>query len=160
MSTDLKLTPKQERLFYVYHLIDPRDGSVFYVGKGKGDRINHHERDARNGVLGNPEKEFKISDIVSAGLKIEKKKIKFFSDENDAYNYETLEIERLGIENLTNMAKGRVDQDKKARTLANRFIIKMKSAWPHLSRKRFYQSWLLVDEMNEILEVLDGKSHA
>lgn len=28
--------------FYVYVLIDPRDNKIFYVGKGKGDRINHH----------------------------------------------------------------------------------------------------------------------
>lgn len=28
--------------FYVYRLIDPRDGSTFYVGKGKGNRVFAH----------------------------------------------------------------------------------------------------------------------
>lgn len=27
---------------YVYKLIDPRDGKVFYVGKGKGNRVFSH----------------------------------------------------------------------------------------------------------------------
>lgn len=25
--------------FYVYHLVDPRNDKVFYVGKGKGHRV-------------------------------------------------------------------------------------------------------------------------
>ncbi len=28
--------------YYVYRLIDPRDGQTFYVGKGKNDRIYAH----------------------------------------------------------------------------------------------------------------------
>lgn len=28
--------------FYVYRLIDPRNGDTFYVGKGKGNRVFHH----------------------------------------------------------------------------------------------------------------------
>ena len=28
--------------FYVYHLIDPRNGETFYVGKGKGNRVFAH----------------------------------------------------------------------------------------------------------------------
>ena len=27
---------------YVYCLIDPRDGNIFYVGKGVGNRVFHH----------------------------------------------------------------------------------------------------------------------
>ncbi len=32
--------------YYVYALSDPRNGRVFYIGKGIGDRINAHTRDA------------------------------------------------------------------------------------------------------------------
>lgn len=28
--------------FYVYRLIDPRNGNTFYVGKGKGNRVFAH----------------------------------------------------------------------------------------------------------------------
>ena len=43
-----KFSPEihQELGSYVYKLIDPRDGSVFYVGKGKGDRVFAHIRAA------------------------------------------------------------------------------------------------------------------
>ena len=31
--------------FYVYRLIDPRNGETFYVGKGKGNRVFAHAAD-------------------------------------------------------------------------------------------------------------------
>jgi hypothetical protein len=31
---------------YVYRLIDPRNGHTFYVGKGKGNRVFQHCRNA------------------------------------------------------------------------------------------------------------------
>ena len=36
----------EEARFYVYELIDPRDGKVFYIGKGQGRRIYGHEAEA------------------------------------------------------------------------------------------------------------------
>ncbi len=33
---------------YVYRLIDPRNGETFYVGKGKGNRVFAHVKDAEN----------------------------------------------------------------------------------------------------------------
>jgi hypothetical protein len=38
----------QDKLgYYVYRLIDPRNGQTFYVGKGKGNRIFEHFRDVK-----------------------------------------------------------------------------------------------------------------
>jgi hypothetical protein len=34
--------------WYVYRLIDPRNGETFYVGKGKGDRVFSHARGGAN----------------------------------------------------------------------------------------------------------------
>jgi hypothetical protein len=36
--------------WYVYELIDPRTNRPFYVGKGSGNRIDHHEKEADKGV--------------------------------------------------------------------------------------------------------------
>lgn len=33
--------------YYVYVLVDPRDGAIFYVGKGLGDRMFNHNRCAQ-----------------------------------------------------------------------------------------------------------------
>src|SRR5665213_701629 len=63
-----------ERLkWYVYRLIDPRNGETFYVGKGKGDRIFQHVK----GALASSEDEDaanlkfqRIKDIGAAGLEV------------------------------------------------------------------------------------------
>ncbi len=34
----------QQLKWYVYRLIDPRDGETFYVGKGQGNRVFHHAK--------------------------------------------------------------------------------------------------------------------
>lgn len=55
--------------FYVYALIDPRDGEVFYVGKGKGARMHDHTRAARKGRKdANELKKARIRSILDAGL--------------------------------------------------------------------------------------------
>lgn len=39
----------QQRLgYYVYQLIDPTNGKVFYIGKGKGDRVLSHIKEEAN----------------------------------------------------------------------------------------------------------------
>ena len=45
--------------YYVYRLIDPRNGETFYVGKGKGNRVFQHMR----GALENDSVSQKISTI-------------------------------------------------------------------------------------------------
>ena len=59
-----------ERLgFYVYRLIDPRNGETFYVGKGSGSRVLQHVQNA----IGNAEPSDKIEvirEIRDAGLPV------------------------------------------------------------------------------------------
>lgn len=90
--------------FYVYELIDPRNGSVFYVGKGQGDRINQHEYEAKNGRVS--DKYDTIRAIIQNGLYVVKRKVAQFEDEVSAYAFEALHMESFKKGDLTNKAAG------------------------------------------------------
>jgi hypothetical protein len=57
--------------YYVYVLIDPQDGQIFYVGKGTGDRPSSHDREARLTLEPGKSKKKteRIQHITAAGLK-------------------------------------------------------------------------------------------
>ncbi len=90
--------------FYVYHLVDPRDGATFYVGKGTRERDAAHEREAGSGSA-HPKCD-RIRAIWEAGHQVERRRVAFFADEKAAYDFEAQEIERIGLENLTNQIPG------------------------------------------------------
>lgn len=137
--------------YYVYHLIDPRDGSVFYVGKGTGDRYKHHERDAARLRFANSEKEWRIHDIWSCGEKVRRKKVKEFSSESAALDFERPEIDRIGIENLTNISNGGEPAANKAQKRAMAFIEKHTRALPLLDENYKMIAKGLIEEMKENL---------
>lgn len=88
--------------YYVYELVDPRNGEVFYVGKGCGNRIDAHEREAEKGV--SSKKCNKIRKIWASNLAVNKRKVAYFFDESDAYAFEDARIREYGKSNLCNVA--------------------------------------------------------
>ena len=91
-------------MFYVYNLIDPRDNSVFYIGKGKGNRMYKHEKYTLNNKLPNGNKSLfdKIKEIKMNNLDIIYKKVFETDDETLAYQFENKLINEVGIDNLCN----------------------------------------------------------
>jgi uncharacterized protein len=89
--------------YYVYLYVDPRDGKVFYIGKGKGERCLDHlfEDDDHPKVK-------RIREIFAAGLE---PRIELLAHglrtEQEAYNIEAAAIGLLGLENLTNRVVGK-----------------------------------------------------
>lgn len=55
--------------YYVYFLADTKDGKIFYVGKGKGDRVKHHVKDVLKGKVCNVAKNRRIKAILKTGRK-------------------------------------------------------------------------------------------
>lgn len=92
------------RRFYVYELIDPRDGAVFYVGKGCGARVDEHEREARRGV--DHPKNDRIRDIWAAGRQVEKRIVQTFGTEAAAFRRERKLIAQYGQDALCNIHSG------------------------------------------------------
>jgi hypothetical protein len=90
--------------WYVYELIDPRIDKPFYVGKGTGSRIDHHEKEAAKGVCSR--KCNLIRELHKNNLVVGKKKIAFFNDEEEAYAFEESHIASIGLKNLTNVMPG------------------------------------------------------
>lgn len=91
--------------WYVYTLVDPRDGNVFYVGKGCGKRVHAHERDALKASEWS-RKVSRIREIWSFDMDVEHGFSAYFWDEQAAYDHETDLIDEIGLCNLTNVLPG------------------------------------------------------
>jgi len=62
---------KQKINYYVYRLIDPRNGETFYVGKGKNDRVFQHiQEKIDENQDSNDLKLRRIREIKGSGLKV------------------------------------------------------------------------------------------
>ena len=88
--------------YYVYLYSHPETGEVFYVGKGKGNRVFHHLDEQRESAKVNMIKEIRSQgmepriEILIHGLE----------DEATALRVESSIIDLMGIDNLTNKQSG------------------------------------------------------
>lgn len=100
----------QEQLqYYVYRLIDPRDGQTFYIGKGCGNRIFAHVNGALKGYWEKDEDDVsakiqQIREIHQAGLSVIHIIQRFGLTENEAFEVEAALIDCFP--GLTNLKKG------------------------------------------------------
>lgn len=97
--------------FYVYRLIDPRNGETFYVGKGLRNRVFNHVEDA----LERPEatdKLDRIREIHKTGAEVRYEIIRHGLDENTAFEVEGALIDVLGMELLANRVSGHGIDDR------------------------------------------------
>ncbi len=106
--------------FYVYAYIDPRDESVFYIGKGVGARATDHLFDQAES-----EKVVRINSIIAAGFE---PRIDILAhqlrDDLESSRVEASLIELIGVEKLTNIVRGRFSSGYPRRTLDD-FIMEL-----------------------------------
>lgn len=92
--------------FYVYALVDPDNGEIFYVGKASGDRPFDHMKP----LAGEGKKADAIAKIRSRGrgaepfVHILRHGLK---DDFTAEEVEAAIIDTIGLENLTNLCRGK-----------------------------------------------------
>lgn len=87
--------------FYVYEFAYS-DGTVFYVGKGSGDRIQSHLYDARSKRPNVSRVALTIRAIWQRGEKVIIRKVYNNISDQEATDLETEVIERYGYEHLVN----------------------------------------------------------
>lgn len=92
---------------YVYELVDPRDGSTFYVGKGTGNRYSNHANWLETATIKNNRKlYFKIKKLNFLGLDILYNFPYQDKTDEEAFDLETELIDFHGLKNLCNLRGG------------------------------------------------------
>lgn len=118
-STLYELSKDKSKKYYVYCLVDPIDKSVFYIGKGTGNRVFDHEKFALGLICSSDFIESyevtelkieRIKKIYDSGNKCEKYIISYRLTENEALASESTLINYFKIlrndEKLTNKIRG------------------------------------------------------
>lgn len=100
------MATRNARRYYVYTLSDPSDGSIFYVGKGSGNRVHRHEAECRLGVITNPAKHQRIRAIMQRGQSVQADIVADSLSEAEAYKEERRLIGKIGLASLTNARPG------------------------------------------------------
>jgi len=95
-------------MYYVYLLKSPKNNKVFYVGKGKGNRMKRHSQLAKQDKISNNNIFLfrKIKNILKEYDDVKYEIVFETDDERTAYEKEQEIIERFGIQNLCNMTSG------------------------------------------------------
>lgn len=95
--------------YYVYGLIDPRDNTIFYIGKGSGNRIFQHEQENLKHPDRKKLKLDRIAQIHEQGLEVRKIIINDQLTETEAFASEASLINiynYFSSDQLTNVVQG------------------------------------------------------
>lgn len=114
---------QEELKYYVYCLVDPRDERIFYIGKGRGNRVFAHAYAALESEEKGTDKLDKIREIITAGYKVRHYIIRHKLTEEDALTVESVLIDFLTYQDfnteslLTNIVSGHHQWDEGIKTV-------------------------------------------
>lgn len=148
---------ENDNRWYVYLYIDPIDKAVFYVGKGKENRVFDHLADRSE-----KEKTKRIEAIRSQGLEPEIDILADDLDEETSFRIESAVIDVIGKENLTNIQHGHFKQrcpiisSRRVREEAiirhNVIVIIINKYFPKYFKNGVYNS-SKVEDMNKLFAI-------
>lgn len=101
MPSRIPASVQQKLGFYVYLYVDPRDQSVFYVGKGKGERALAQLKDSSE-----CDKVERITELGKLGIIPRIDILRYGLTQEEALHVEASAIELLGLDKLTNRVQG------------------------------------------------------
>lgn len=114
---EFKQSVKEALAYYVYALVDPRDNRIFYIGKGRGNRVFQHAEAA----LDESEQSLKLDTIrriISEGRQVAYYILRHNLEEKEAYLVESTLIDMLTYpkfnraNQLTNLSTGHHQWDE------------------------------------------------
>jgi hypothetical protein len=97
----------EDRRFFVYALVDPRNNQVFYVGKGRDSRPLYHFKEAKRKTGKDSPKIAKIRKIWKCGLQPQIFFLKKYITEPIAFEIEFFYLKKLCFDLLTNISFGK-----------------------------------------------------
>ncbi len=122
MIQDFSPNTEEALKYYVYLLVDPRDNKIFYVGKGKGDRVFNHLHCALS-TSDESDKLNTIREINKAGLQVKHYIVRHgMEKEDDAFLVESVLIDLLtfrdfaSVANISNIQAGHHQFDRGIKT--------------------------------------------
>ncbi len=116
------LTAMSHLEYYVYALVDPQDQKIFYIGKGKDDRVFRHATDALETEVQSDKLET-IRKIINQGKGVQYYILRHNLTEEVAYIVESTLIDMLTYTNfntesiLTNLQAGHHQWDEGIKTI-------------------------------------------
>ena len=122
MLTDFSPRTEEALGFYVYLLVDLSDGKIFYVGKGKGDRVFAHVRCALGSSTKNDKLDI-IRGIMAKGQSVRYYIVRHGMEEREAYLVESVLIDLLTfkdfatVSNISNIQAGHHQFDRGIKTV-------------------------------------------
>ena len=126
--------------FYTYVLIDPQTDEIFYLGKGKGNRMYQHAKTPYAGGGGGVKGE-RIRAIKAAGLNVIERVFSCEPSEISALQTERMLICKLRGHGLTNKVNGVVTADECA----------LSDAIGLLARFKSFDQWLSGASLNHLI---------
>lgn len=135
---------------YVYIYTDPRNGEVFYIGKGRGNRAFSHLNE-----FGETEKIARINAIRKSGAKPKIDILRYGMSNEESSLVEAAVIDFVGLSRLTNAVRG--NHRASLGRVSSKDLITMLTAKPAkikhktilITINRLYRSDMTVEELYE-----------